>query len=287
MSLNYCRIKNYFYIVIALVFVTSPVFARAAFNDVTLETTAIINVGGYDLTVYSASALLEEIVVDVSTFSVTMLASSVIIVESADGVGFTHDASGGFVTSEYCSGGISRLGLAGAAGTVTITPSGVCVEAVAEDAVVEENERGTSSSHRRLSEESPITPPTSTPTANTSLLDQLRALVLELISLGGSVPDSVLNLLGLSTSGDTSTNLYTRNLTLEDTGPDVSKLQAFLIKANTGPSARALANVGATGLFGPLTEQALAEYQAFVGLTPAVGYFGPKTRAHLQSIGEW
>ena len=77
---------------------------------------------------------------------------------------------------------------------------------------------------------------------------------------------------------------YTRDLTLEDTGPDVTALQLFLIAQNKGPQAQALAVVGATGFFGPLTQAALAEYQASVGITPAVGFFGPITRAYVNGL---
>ncbi|MDB5225529.1 MAG: hypothetical protein JWL87_481 [Candidatus Adlerbacteria bacterium] len=64
---------------------------------------------------------------------------------------------------------------------------------------------------------------------------------------------------------------------------DVVWLQQHLISQKAGASAQALAAVGATGYFGPLTRAALAEYQAARGITPAVGYFGPKTRASVEA----
>lgn len=65
-------------------------------------------------------------------------------------------------------------------------------------------------------------------------------------------------------------------------GADVVWLQKHLISRKTGASAQALARVGATGYFGPLTRAALAEYQATYAITPTAGYFGPKTRAHME-----
>ncbi len=65
-------------------------------------------------------------------------------------------------------------------------------------------------------------------------------------------------------------------------GSDVGTLQAFLISKNTGRAASALANVGATAYFGPLTRAALAEFQDTVGL-PAFGNFGSMTRAYLST----
>ncbi len=71
------------------------------------------------------------------------------------------------------------------------------------------------------------------------------------------------------------------NLTLRSKGESVSKLQSFLIVQNKGVVAQNLAEVGATGYFGTLTRLALAEFQASVGITPAVGYFGSITRAYI------
>jgi peptidoglycan hydrolase-like protein with peptidoglycan-binding domain len=47
----------------------------------------------------------------------------------------------------------------------------------------------------------------------------------------------------------------------------------------SGPAAAALARHGATRVFGMLTYRALVEFQETHGITPAKGYFGPKTRA--------
>ncbi len=64
---------------------------------------------------------------------------------------------------------------------------------------------------------------------------------------------------------------------------DVTVLQQFLISQNRGASARTLASVGATGYFGPLTRAALAEFQSQVGISPALGNFGPITRGYVSA----
>jgi len=64
---------------------------------------------------------------------------------------------------------------------------------------------------------------------------------------------------------------------------NVATLQQFLISQNKGQSARALAMVGATSYFGKLTRAALAEFQANVGISPALGNFGPITRNYISS----
>jgi peptidoglycan hydrolase-like protein with peptidoglycan-binding domain len=110
---------------------------------------------------------------------------------------------------------------------------------------------------------------------------QLQQLVNNLRTQLGLPP---LNVPGGPSSASGTSAAYTRDLTLGDSGTDVTALQTFLIQQNKGPAAQALAAVGATGYFGPLTRAALAEYQAAVGIAPAVGYFGPITRAHLGGV---
>ncbi len=69
-----------------------------------------------------------------------------------------------------------------------------------------------------------------------------------------------------------------RNLKLGMKGNDVLVLQKFLIKKATGPAAAALAKNKASGYFGPLTKEALAEFQKAKGLS-VDGIAGAKIRA--------
>lgn len=85
------------------------------------------------------------------------------------------------------------------------------------------------------------------------------------------------------TTTATSVAVPTKNLTLKDKGEDVRMLQNILISKNSGPEARLLAEKGATGYFGPLTQKALIEYQVAMHISPAKGYYGPKTRTSLSS----
>ncbi|MDQ5927724.1 MAG: hypothetical protein QG633_162 [Patescibacteria group bacterium] len=129
----------------------------------------------------------------------------------------------------------------------------------------EDDNGGSGGSHRRSGGDS-------SSSENTTLLESLQARVEELktllAALLGSSPDSV----------------YTRDLDINSEGSDVTALQLFLIAQNKGPQAQALAVVGATGFFGPLTQAALAEFQLSVGITPAAGYFGPITRAFVNGL---
>jgi hypothetical protein len=67
---------------------------------------------------------------------------------------------------------------------------------------------------------------------------------------------------------------FTKDLTVGSKGADVSALQQILVNGGylTMP-------VGvAYGYFGALTKSAVIKYQLAKGITPAAGYFGPKTR---------
>ena len=68
-------------------------------------------------------------------------------------------------------------------------------------------------------------------------------------------------------------------------GVSIKALQQFLIDQAKGPKAEALESNGTTKYFGKLTKAALAEWQNAVGITPASGNFGPKTRAFIKTMG--
>ena len=77
---------------------------------------------------------------------------------------------------------------------------------------------------------------------------------------------------------------FTRDLTLGATGEDVRQLQIFLNSNGYTVSTEGPGSPGQeTTYFGTLTQQALARYQAANDIAPAVGYFGPITRAQVNS----
>lgn len=91
-----------------------------------------------------------------------------------------------------------------------------------------------------------------------------------------------------STSTSLSENVstpfvFTRDLSWKMTGEDVRQLQIFL---NRNGFPVAPSGIGSSGnettYFGLATKAALARYQLTQGITPAVGTFGPKTRAAVQ-----
>jgi len=121
------------------------------------------------------------------------------------------------------------------------------------------------------------------------LIMQLQALVLQAKAQGIALPagtEAVVSQLAANVAPAAGTSAFTRDLQVGSKGDDVNLLQNFLITQNAGPAAQALAANGATTYFGNLTMQALAEYQQSIGISPAAGYFGPKTRAYLKTLGQ-
>lgn len=77
---------------------------------------------------------------------------------------------------------------------------------------------------------------------------------------------------------------FTRNLTLQSSGADVKMLQQFLNGQGFPVASQGSGSPGnETTYFGSKTQQALANFQKSVGITPASGYFGPITRAYINS----
>src|SRR5579862_4407637 len=106
-----------------------------------------------------------------------------------------------------------------------------------------------------------------------SLQAQIAALLAQINQLQGQ----------LSTGGSSTTSMssytFSRDLTLGSRGADVTALQQMLINKGN------LTVVSApTGYFGAATQAALARFQAANGISPASGYFGPKTRAFVNSM---
>ena len=78
---------------------------------------------------------------------------------------------------------------------------------------------------------------------------------------------------------------FPRDLQLGMTGEDVRVLQEFLNAHGHPVAASGPGSDGEeTTLFGPATQKALASFQAYKGIRPASGFFGPVTRAHVASM---
>jgi hypothetical protein len=105
-----------------------------------------------------------------------------------------------------------------------------------------------------------------------ALLAQINALTAQLNAQSGGAGASV------SCS-------FTRDLTVGSTGADVKCLQQWLNSVGFQVAASGAGSPGnETTTFGPATRAALAKMQAAKGISPAAGYFGPKTRSFIVAM---
>lgn len=75
---------------------------------------------------------------------------------------------------------------------------------------------------------------------------------------------------------------FTRNLSLGMTHPEVRLLQQYLNANGFAVASNGAGSAGnETQYFGPATRNALARFQKEKGIAPAIGYFGPVTRAFM------
>jgi peptidoglycan hydrolase-like protein with peptidoglycan-binding domain len=105
-----------------------------------------------------------------------------------------------------------------------------------------------------------------------SLLAMIAQLQAQIAGQGGQVP------LGSVPQG--SAVLFNTDLTIGSTGSDVTALQQWLVARGYLQMPAGVAY----GYFGPITQSAVARYQAEAGISPAAGYFGPITRARLNAM---
>lgn len=276
----------------ASVLLCAPALALAAYNDVTLTTDAIISVGGYTLNVSGSSAVIQSIVVNSGSFSVTLASGSSLTVSSPTRNKLSSDVTSD-ITASVCTGSASSITLAySGSGTVTnvITPSAtVCSTASSSSS----SSAGSSSGGAILpgyTETNPLPGASvvvTTSTATSGLTsEQIRAVVNLLASFGADQATiaGVEAVLAGNAAVSVSAYSFSRDLKRGDTGVDVRALQAYL---NAHGFAIAVAGPGSVGnetdFFGSATKAALARFQAANRIAPASGYFGPITRAFIQS----
>jgi len=260
---------------LAAILLLAPVFAFAASDDVTLTTDTVLTVNGVTLNITGSSATVETMTVESGNVSVTLLDNSVFEVTAPDRNELSPSTLDD-ATVNICSGSESRLRYeATATRTVTITPLGTLC-ATASGGGGGGGGGGGSSVATQTTTQATTTTTTATTTPTTTqqtsdtatLQGQLTTLQSQLAQLQGA------------------STVFTRNLEVGGTGDEVLALQKFLnvngfTIADSGPGSPG----NETTTFGGLTRAALAKFQAANGITPSVGYFGPKTRAFINAGG--
>ena len=268
---------------IALLLLT-PVFAFAAADDVTLTADTVLTVNGVTLNVSGSNATIESIVVDSGTFSITLLSGSVFEVTAPDRNELSPSTLSD-ATVNTCSSSESRLRyVATETRTISITPqSTLCTAAAGGSSPAPSSGGGggggggSSVATQTTATTATTTADSTTTTTKTATSETTTSDEAALQAQLGALQNQLAGLQGAST-------VFTRNLEVGGTGDDVLALQKFL---NANGFAIAESGPGSPGnettTFGGLTRAALAKFQEANGITPSVGYFGPKTRAAINA----
>ncbi|MDO8566652.1 MAG: peptidoglycan-binding domain-containing protein [bacterium] len=289
-----------------LVALLAPTLAFAAADDVTLTTDTVLSVGGITLNVSGSSAAIESITVNASNFSVTLLSGSTFQVTAPGLEQINADTATG-QTSFACNNSQSLIKYApNASVTVTITPSSTLCSSGSSGSAGSTGGSSTPTPTPTVSTTTPATPATPAVPATTPAVPATPATPAVFASgLSASQIQSILDVLasfdadaatialvkasleGTATTGSvtsTAVGVFKSNLTVGSLGSEVKALQEFL-----NSHGYTIANSGAgspgneTTKFGGLTKAALIKYQKAKGITPAVGYFGPLTRASVNA----
>ena len=251
-----------------------PYIALAAYNNVTLTSSAIYTVGGVNLTISGSDALVSSTTVYAGkTFDVTLIQGSSITVTSADKRNLT--VTGAPSADKYhfnCGSSASTLTL-DSSPTVTITDTvtvetTTCTTGGGGGGVASSGGGGGGGS-------SVYTPPVTTPIATTSN-------TIPVVAASNNPVASAAHYAALN-----------RAIKKGNTGADIKVLQQML---NSDPATQvSVSGAGSPGketsLYGPATEAAVKKFQAKYGIvssgtptTTGYGNLGPKTRAKLNAL---
>lgn len=286
---------------IAVALILAPSLAFAAASDVTLTTDTVLSVGGITLNVSGSSATIESITVNSGNFSVTMQSGSMFQVTAPGLERITTNTSTG-QTNYLCDNSNSLIKFEpGTNVTVTITPTAtLCSSNSSSGTGGSTSSNTTSSSSGAVS-----TPVATTPVVTTTPAVTTTQTTTSASGLSASQIQSILDVLasfdadasviakvkasleGSAITGSvtsTAVGVFKSNLTLGSLGSEVKALQQFLNAHGFTVSTTGAGSSGnETTKFGGLTKAALIKYQKAKGITPAVGYFGAKTRAAINA----
>lgn len=241
--------KKIFSRALAVAVLLAPGLAFAVSNDVQLGVTdTVLSVNSATVTIAgTASTTVEQISVDAGTFDLTFAAGSTITVTAPDLV--VTAMSQAQSVSTNCASGVMTLTIrALVAGTATIGPSATACSTAAASGGGGGTVAGLIGGGGGGGG---------------------GAIVPKTVSTPAPVPTAT------APSASVALGTFSTDLEVGAENDDVALLQAFLIGKGflTMPAGVAM------GYFGSLTKTALAKFQTANNISPAVGYFGPKTRA--------
>lgn len=281
----------------------APSLAFAAYNDVTLTTDTVLSVNGITLNVSGSSAEIESITVNSTNFSVTLQSGSAFQVTAPNLNRLSADTNTGN-TIFTCNSSQSLIKYAPASAvTVTITPSSTLCSSDNSSSSSTGGGGGSSTPATPAIPATPVTPSVTPATPDTPAVPatpaksasglsatQIQSILDVLASFNadaGVIAKVKASLEGTATTGSVTSaavGVFKANLTVGSLGSEVKALQEYLnangyTVATSGPGSPG----NETTRFGAATKAALIKFQKAKGITPAAGYFGPKTRAAISS----
>ncbi len=110
----------------SIIMLCTPMFAFAAFNDVTLTSSTVFLVGSIPLNVSGSNAVVASTTVTATSLIIQMQVGSIITISAPNKNQITQVGGTGFVSSTQCDGTASLMTLStpASSATVTITPLG-------------------------------------------------------------------------------------------------------------------------------------------------------------------
>ena len=273
-----------------------PGLAFAAYNDVSLTTDAVLKVNGFNLNINGSTAVVESVVVGSTSFTVTLKPGSSIQIKSTDRKTLSSSAGANYIVTDTCDDTQSILALSPtiSSDTVTITPSGTCTSgSTATGSSSTVTTTSSNSGSGSGSNGAPVasgggggtvqvtaivpTAPTGSGDKQVQLTQQLNALTAQIQALKGGT-SAPINPFAAAVSASS----FKRDVQVGSKGDDVKSLQMYLNARGFSVAAKGVGSPGKeTTTFGSATRAALLKFQKAVGITPATGYFGPKTRAYI------
>ena len=258
-----------------------PAIAFAAYDDVTLGSSARVTAAGQTLNVSGDSNVIETIGVEPTFFTFTLKANSFLELSSPNFKQIEWSAtSTKYVTASTCESNSSTVRFASSANeaTITVFPKSVsCPQGSTTSTGGSSSSGGGGGGAATVPTVVPAPAPANTREAQiAALLQAIAVLQAQIQALTGASSVAV--------SGQ-----ITSNLSLGSRGPSVKVLQQFLnthgfVIASSGPGSPG----NETETMGSLTLQAVRKFQEKYGIAKSgdtgYGVVGPKTRAKINEI---
>ncbi len=281
----------------------APSLAFAAYNDVSLTTDANISltVSGttVNLDVSGSTASVESVTVSENTLTVVLNNPSTITISSSNRYNLSVD-NATLISDTTCTATESTVSLASTnssgaqTANITVGNLDVCNSGAGTGGGGGGGDGGDGggggggggSAPRTTTPTTAATPVApsvpSAPASNAALIESLKAQLNALLAKIAAMTGTSMSATGASMPVGGGT--FARDLQVGSTGEDVRALQQYLNShgytvAESGPGSAG----SETTMYGNATKAAVIKLQTAAGISPAVGYFGPKTRAYVNA----